>query len=87
MRTTVSVTTSGLRGVDAVTTTDPDATVVKVAEDRRWLRAKQCDGGWYVASWRNDVGELTVTVEAPPGVDPGVTVKRTYNWPAWIWSC
>ncbi|HWV78196.1 MAG TPA: zf-HC2 domain-containing protein [Isoptericola sp.] len=90
VRTTVTVATSGLRGVYAVTTTDPDAEVVKVTEDRRWLRAKECrrDGdGWYVASWRNAVGEVAVTVEAPPGTDTGVTVERIYNWPEWIWTC
>ncbi|MFI2104283.1 zf-HC2 domain-containing protein [Isoptericola sp. NPDC019693] len=88
VRTTVTVTTSGLRGVYAVTATDPDAEVVKVSEDRRWLRAKECRReGWHVASWRNDVGELTVTVEAAPGVAPDVTVDRVVNWPAWIWTC
>lgn len=90
VRTTVTAATSGLRGVYQVATTDPAAEVVKVTEDRRWLRAKVCrhDGeGWHVASWHNDVGELSVTVEAPAGVSPEVTVERVVNWPEWIWTC
>jgi hypothetical protein len=70
-----------------VTADDPDATIVKVTDDRRWLQAKECDGGWHVASWRNRVGTVTVTVEAPPAVEPRVTLDRVGNWPGWLHTC
>ncbi|SKC58167.1 zf-HC2 domain-containing protein [Krasilnikoviella flava] len=87
VRTTVTAQTSGLRGIYSVTVADADATIVKVTEDRRWLQTKECSDGWHVASWRNRVGTVTITVEAPPGVEPGVTLARTGNWPGWLHTC
>jgi len=85
--TTHTARTSGLRGIYAVTVSDPDATVVGVEGDDRWLRAKECSAGWRVGSWRNRVGTVTVTVEAPPGVEPDVGLDRVSNWPGWLHTC
>ena len=88
VETVVRAETSGMRGVHSVTANAPDAVVVKVTEDRRWLRAEQCGDGWYVGSWRNQVGTISVTVLAPPGADTGVTVQRQGGvWLGWLRTC
>ncbi|MGF0118525.1 zf-HC2 domain-containing protein [Promicromonospora sp. Marseille-Q5078] len=88
VQSTVTVDVPGLRGVFEVTADDPDAEVLGVTAGNSWIRARECDDGWYVASNRYRKATVSVVVEAPPSVEePGVTLTRTNIWPGWLKTC
>lgn len=67
---------------------DSRAEIVEATGRRPWVKVRQCDDGeWYAQSRTYRDTSVRVTLDAPPDVEPEVSLTWHSNWRHYLDDC